>query len=92
LLVDTGATVSIVSNDMYQKIPDVARPTLTSTNQEVLTAGGDKLKILGRSNFLMRLDDTKDMVVQALVAQITVRQNNRLGLLEIKCWFNRFTE
>jgi hypothetical protein len=36
LLVDTGATVSIVSNDIYQKIPDVARPTLTSTNQEVL--------------------------------------------------------
>ena len=84
--------MSIVSNDMYQKIPDVARPTLTSTNQEVLTASGDKLKILGRSNFLMRLDDTKDKVVQALVAQITVRQNNRLGLLEIKCWFNRFTE
>ena len=38
LLVDTGATVSIVSNDIYQKIPDVARPTLTSTNQKVLTA------------------------------------------------------
>jgi hypothetical protein len=36
-----------------------------------LTAIGDKLKILGRGNFLMRLDDTKDMVVQALVAQIT---------------------
>jgi hypothetical protein len=32
LLVDTGATVSIVSNDIYQKIPEVARPTLTSTN------------------------------------------------------------
>jgi hypothetical protein len=46
LLVDTGATVSIVSNDIYQKIPDVARPTLTSTNQEVLTASGDKLKII----------------------------------------------
>ena len=72
LLVDTGATVSIVSNNIYQKIPDVARPTLTSTNQEVLTASGDKLKILGRGNFLMRLDDAKDMVVQALVAQITV--------------------
>jgi hypothetical protein len=43
--------------------------TLTSTNQEVVTATGDKLKILGRGNFLMRLDDTKDMVVQALVAQ-----------------------
>ena len=63
LLVDTGATVSIVSNDIYQKIHDVARPTLTSTNQEVLTASGDKLKILGRGNFLMRLDDTKDMVM-----------------------------
>jgi hypothetical protein len=72
LLVDTGATVSIVSNDIYQQIPDVARPTLTSTNQEVLTARSDKLKTLGRDNFLMRLDDTKDMVVQAIVAQITV--------------------
>ena len=80
LLVDTGATVSIVSNDIYQKIPDVARPTLTSTNQEVLTASGDKLKILGRGNFLMRLDDTKDMVVQALVAQITVD-----GIIGLDC-------
>jgi hypothetical protein len=80
LLVDTGATVSIVSNDIYQKIPGVARPTLTSTNQEVLTASGDKLKILGRGNFLMRLDDTKDMVVQALVAQITVD-----GIIGLDC-------
>ena len=80
LLVDTGATVSIVSNDIYQKIPDVARPTLISTNQEVLTASGDKLKILGRGNFLMRLDDTKDMVVQALVAQITVD-----GIIGLDC-------
>ena len=70
LLVDTAATVSIVSNDMYQT--DVHRPTLTSTNQDVLTASGDKLKIVGRGNFLKRLDDTKDMVVQALLAQITV--------------------
>ena len=77
LLVDTGATVSIVSNDIYQKIP---RPTLTSTNQEVLTVSGDKLKILGRGNFLMRLDDTKDMVVQALVAQITVD-----GIIGLDC-------
>jgi hypothetical protein len=45
-----------------------------------LTASGDKLKILGRGNFLMRLDDTKDMVVQALVAQITVD-----GILSLDC-------
>ena len=57
---------------VYQKIPDVARPTLTSTNQEVLTASGDQLKILGRGNFLKGLDDTKDMVVETLIAQITV--------------------
>jgi hypothetical protein len=37
-----------------------------------LTASGDRLNILGRGNFLMRLNDTKDMVVHALVAQITV--------------------
>ena len=80
LLVDTGATVSIVSNDIYQKIPDVARPTLTSINQEVLTVSGDKLKILGRGNFLMRLHDTKYMVVQALVAQITVD-----GIIGLDC-------
>jgi hypothetical protein len=79
LLVDTGASVS-VSNDIYQKIPDVARPILTGTNQEVLTASGDKLKILGRGNFLMRLDGTKDMVVQPLVAQITVD-----GIIGLDC-------
>jgi hypothetical protein len=62
LLVDTGASVS-VSNDIYQKIPDVARPILTGTNQEVLTASGDKLKILGRGNFLMRLDADTDAPV-----------------------------
>jgi hypothetical protein len=37
-----------------------------------LTASGDKLKILGRGNFLMRLDDAKDMVVQALVVFLSV--------------------
>jgi hypothetical protein len=46
-----------------------------------LTASSDKLKILGRGNFLMRLDDTKDMVVQALVAQITVD-----GIIGLDCW------
>jgi hypothetical protein len=67
--------VSIVSNDIYQKIPDVARQT-----QEVLITTGDKLKIVGRGNFLMRLDDTKDIVVQALVAQITVD-----GIIGLDC-------
>jgi hypothetical protein len=51
-----------------------------TTRQEVLTASGDKLKILGRGNFLMRLDDTKDVVVQALVAQITVD-----GIIGLDC-------
>jgi hypothetical protein len=37
-------------------------------------------QILGRGNFLMRLDDTKDMVVQALVAQITVD-----GIIGLDC-------
>jgi hypothetical protein len=38
------------------------------------------LLILGRGNFLMRLDDTKDMVVQALVAQIRVD-----GIIGLDC-------
>jgi hypothetical protein len=38
------------------------------------------LKIIGRGTFLMRLDDTKDMVVQALVAQITVD-----GIIGLDC-------
>jgi hypothetical protein len=53
-------------------------------NQEVLTASGDKLKILGRGNFLMRLDDAKDMVVQALVAQITVDGIIGLGQMTLQ--------
>jgi hypothetical protein len=34
-----------------------------------------------KSNFLIRLDDTKDMVVQALVAQITVD-----GIIGLDCF------
>ena len=81
--------MSIVSNDIYQKIPDVARPTLTSTNQEVLAASGDKLKILGRGNLLLRRDDTKDAGISCTNHS---RRKNRFGLLVIKSWFNRFTE
>jgi hypothetical protein len=62
----------VVYLDIYQKIPDVARPTLTSTNQEVLAASGDKLKILGRGNLLLRRDDTKDAGISCTNTNICV--------------------
>jgi hypothetical protein len=57
---------------VYHNLYNSTATDVQNTLHTAAVLGGDKLKILDRGNFLMRLDDTKDMVVQALVAQITV--------------------
>ncbi|CAG2234439.1 unnamed protein product [Mytilus edulis] len=43
LLVDTGATVTIISEKTYNRIPRARQPDLMSSNQQVFTASGDQL-------------------------------------------------
>ncbi|CAC5388864.1 unnamed protein product [Mytilus coruscus] len=48
LLVDTGVTVTIISEKTYNRIPRARQPDLMSSNQQVFTASGDQLNIVGK--------------------------------------------
>ncbi|XP_069129135.1 uncharacterized protein [Argopecten irradians] len=49
LLVDTGATDSIISERVFDSITPSARPRLTKVHQDISTTGGDKLHVVGRA-------------------------------------------
>ncbi|CAG2251941.1 unnamed protein product [Mytilus edulis] len=72
LMVDTGATVTIISEKTYNKIPRARQPDLMSSNQQVFTASGDQLKIVGKGSFHLVFQHGKSVVVEAIVAQITI--------------------
>ncbi|XP_021371063.1 uncharacterized protein LOC110461754 [Mizuhopecten yessoensis] len=71
LLVDTGATITLISEDLYNHISQAARPELKQISKEVLTASGDKLPILGQGRFNIRLEDDTNILVEAVVAKLT---------------------
>lgn len=70
LLVDTGATVTIKSERIYDKIPELARPRLGKVHQDILTASGERLQVLGKGSFAIGLNEPKDVFVEAVVAKI----------------------
>ncbi|VDI48461.1 Hypothetical predicted protein [Mytilus galloprovincialis] len=72
LMVDTGATVTIISEKTYNRIPRARQPDLMSSNQQVFTASGDQLKIVGKGSFHLVFQHGKSVVVEAIVAQITI--------------------
>ena len=55
ITVDTGASVSLISNDLYHSIPDDKKPQLVKSNQQVSTANGVRLKCSGAAEFHMKL-------------------------------------
>ncbi|CAC5373135.1 unnamed protein product [Mytilus coruscus] len=72
LLVDTGATVTIISEKTYNRIPRARQPDLMSSNQQVFTASGDQLKIVGKGGFRLVFQHGKSVAVEAIVAHITI--------------------
>ncbi|XP_069109267.1 uncharacterized protein [Argopecten irradians] len=70
LLVDTGATVTIISERVFDQVPDSAKPRLSQVRQEVLTASGEKIKVKGKGSFVMKLNSTKNICVEGIVAKI----------------------
>ncbi|CAC5379628.1 unnamed protein product [Mytilus coruscus] len=82
LLVDTGATVTIFSEKTYNRIPRARQPDLKSSNQQVFTASGDQLKIVGKVSFHLVFQHGKSVVVETIVAHITI--DGILGLDFIK--------
>jgi len=51
LLVDTGATVTLVSLRITERIPQNMRPELMPITSRILTAGGEELKVAGVGEF-----------------------------------------
>ena len=51
LLVDTGATVSLISTELMSRIPEEDRPRLDSFSRDILDAGGNCLQISGKGTF-----------------------------------------
>jgi len=46
LLVDTGATVTLISKELYERMKD---PVKTQMNRDIYSAGGEKLNIFGKT-------------------------------------------
>lgn len=46
MLIDTGATVTLISNDLFSKMEN---PLITTMNREILSASGSALQIAGKT-------------------------------------------
>ena len=55
MLVDTGATDTILSSTLYHRIPGVKRPHLNTSNSGVRNADGTELSTLGRGWIELRV-------------------------------------
>ena len=51
LLVDTGATFSLISTTLMKRIPEKARPVLDRASRNVLDAGGNCPQLIGKGTF-----------------------------------------
>ncbi|XP_062568971.1 uncharacterized protein LOC134231056 [Saccostrea cucullata] len=55
-LVDTGATVTLVSETLYRKLPASVRPKLHEVNQIIMSANGTALSVHGKAEFNIGID------------------------------------
>jgi hypothetical protein len=77
LLIDTGATVSIISPDILHSVIDDPRPMLTEVKQEVLTADGSAMKVEGSISISFMMSNIK---LSQLFTVIDVGIDGILGL------------
>ena len=59
--VDTGATRTLISDKMYNKLDERSRPELRPVKVNLLNACGSKMKVLGEAQFKVNLGDTQIM-------------------------------
>jgi predicted aspartyl protease len=48
MLIDTGATVTLISNDLFKKMEN---PLITTMNRDFLSASGSALQITGKNHY-----------------------------------------
>ncbi|VDI07375.1 Hypothetical predicted protein [Mytilus galloprovincialis] len=70
-VVDTGATLTLVSTKVYDLIPDLYRPHLSATKSQIKSACGNYLNLRGKGSF--KLDfGTKRFTSEAVVTELQV--------------------
>ena len=68
--VDTGASITLISNRAYREIPEEKRPDLTRCQRMVISAEGKTISCLGEGNFDLFLGDAH-VKLKAMVAEIS---------------------
>ncbi|CAG2249214.1 unnamed protein product [Mytilus edulis] len=69
LLIDTGATVTVISTKMFKKMSNM--PSLIPTERDILTASGHSLHVSGKTELEIETDTFK-CINAAIVADINV--------------------
>ncbi|CAG2215708.1 unnamed protein product [Mytilus edulis] len=70
-LIDTGATVTLVSHALFYRIQKKERPELEPITQVIISANGTELSIAGKGMFCIEIGQDK-FIVEALVADISI--------------------
>lgn len=72
MLIDTGASLTLISKKIYDLIPQQMRPILEESSQRVLNASGDALPQYGKAVFSIEVCQSKKTRIPAIVTDITV--------------------
>ncbi|CAG2251650.1 unnamed protein product [Mytilus edulis] len=78
-LIDTGATVSLVSDTLFEKLKSRDRPIVRQVTQEIIAANGESLKIIGKALFSLKLGSFHT-VIEGVIAGLSVE-----GILGLDC-------
>ncbi|VDI38821.1 Hypothetical predicted protein [Mytilus galloprovincialis] len=70
-LIDTGATVSLVSDTLFEKLKSRDRPSVRQVTQEIIAANGESLKIIGKALFSLKLGSFHT-VIEGVIAGLSV--------------------
>ncbi|CAG2215715.1 unnamed protein product [Mytilus edulis] len=70
-LIDTGATVTLVSHALFYRIQKKERPELEPITQVIISANGTELSIASKGMFCIEIGQDK-FIVEALVADISI--------------------
>jgi hypothetical protein len=71
LLIDTAATLTLVSNALAEKILDTTRPVLNPMQKRVYDASGKTLNVSGKGEFTLKVGSFS-CTVNAAVVDLTV--------------------
>lgn len=70
-MIDTGASLTLVSRRFYDKLQNEERPELTESAQRILNASGSVVSHYGKGTFSFQIGKSSQ-VLDAIVADISV--------------------